>query len=85
MKEYNIPVIDTIATGNNIKRLREKSGIPVKELQGILGFSTPQAIYKWQCGDSMPTVDNLLFLSNIFGVSMDEIIIKKTLKGDIDE
>lgn len=76
MKEYNFPFVDCIATGNNIKNLREKSGISVRELQDIFGFSTPQAIYKWQYGISIPTVDNLIILSYIFKVSIDDIIVK---------
>ena len=42
----SIPTIDMAATGRNIARLRSLSGLSIRELQGILGFSTPQAIYK---------------------------------------
>jgi predicted transcriptional regulators len=56
-------------------RLREESGLSVRELQDIFGFATPQAIYKWQHGSAMPTIDNLIVLSAVFQVSMDEIII----------
>ena len=45
-----IPVIDMTATGINITRLRVNAGLTVKDLQDIFGFSTPQAIYKWQRG-----------------------------------
>lgn len=76
MKKHNFPIVDCMATGNNIKNLREKSGISVKGLQNIFGFSTPQAIYKWQYGMSIPTVDNLIILSTIFKVSIDDIIVK---------
>ena len=54
-----IPVVDLNRTGQNICILRKQSGISVKELQKMLGFATPQAIYKWQHGDSLPTVDRL--------------------------
>ena len=54
-----IQVVDRNRTGQNICILREQSGISVKELQKMLGFATPQAIYKWQHGDSLPTVDRL--------------------------
>lgn len=47
-----IPVIDMTATGNNINRMRINAGLTVKDLQDIFGFSTPQAIYKWQRGVS---------------------------------
>ena len=70
-----IPVIDMAATGINITRLRVNAGLTVKDLQDIFGFSTPQAIYKWQRGTALPTVDNLVVLAAIFGVKIDDILI----------
>ena len=70
-----IPVIDLTATGINITRLRVNAGLTVKDLQDILVFNTPQAIYKWQRGDALPTVDNLAFLAAVFGVRIDDILI----------
>ena len=70
-----IPVIDMTATGINITRLRINAGLAVKDLQDIFGFSTPQAIYKWQRGTALPTVDNLVVLATVFGVRIDDILI----------
>ena len=70
-----IPVIDMTATGINITRLRINAGLTVKDLQDIFGFSTPQAIYKWQRGTALPTVDNLVVLATVFGVKIDDILI----------
>ena len=70
-----IPVIDLAATGININRLRANAGLTVKDLQDIFGFNTPQAIYKWQRGDALPTVDNLAVLAAVFGVRIDDILI----------
>jgi predicted transcriptional regulators len=72
------PTIDLVATGKNIIKLREESGLSVRDLQNIFGFATPQAIYKWQHGTALPTIDNLIVLSAIFKVSMEEIIIVET-------
>ena len=69
------PVIDMTATGINIVRMRQNTGLTVKELQDIFGFSTPQAIYKWQRGTAMPTVDNLVVLAAVFGVTIDDILV----------
>ncbi len=71
----NIPVIDMVATGMNITRLRINAGLTVRGLQNIFGFSTPQAIYKWQRGDAMPTLDNMVVLATVFGVAIDDIIV----------
>lgn len=72
------PTIDLVATGKNIIKLREESGLSVRDLQNIFGFATPQAIYKWQHGTALPTIDNLIVLSALFKVSMEEIIIVET-------
>ena len=63
------------ATGKNITYLRKKAGLSVKDLQRIFGFSTPQAIYKWQRGEAVPTVDNLVVLAVVFGVTIDDILV----------
>jgi len=73
----DFPTIDMAATGANIAALRRGAGITVRALQDIFGFSTPQAIFKWQRGDCMPTLDNLLILSTVFGCRMDDIIVRK--------
>ena len=70
-----IPVIDMTATGVNITRMRIAAGLTVKDVQDVFGFSTPQAIYKWQRGAALPTVDNLVVLAAIFGVKIDDILI----------
>ena len=69
-----IPVIDMTATGMNITRMRRNAGMSVKDLQEIFGFSTPQAIYKWQRGVALPTVDNLAVLAAVFDVRLDDIL-----------
>ena len=69
------PVIDMTATGMNIVRMRQNAGLTVKDLQDVFGFSTPQAIYKWQRGTAMPTVDNLVVLAAVFGVTIDDILV----------
>ena len=70
----NLPVVDLVQTGQNIQLLRQQRGISVRQLQGMLGFATPQAIYNWQHGVSLPTVDNLVALSVIFAVPLETIL-----------
>ncbi len=71
----SVPAVNMKATGVNITRLREAAGLSVRNIQEIFGFATPQAIYKWQNGVSLPTIDNLVVLAAVLGVTMDEIII----------
>ena len=73
---YAFPSIDMAATGSNIVRMRRQTGMSVQDLQQIFGFSTPQAIYKWQRGTAMPTLDNLVVLAAVFGTTLDAIIVR---------
>ena len=54
MQQKVFPVIDPVATGANIVRLRTERGLSVRDLQVYFGFEEPQAIYKWQKGKSLP-------------------------------
>ena len=72
---HTIPIIDMVKTGQNIMNLRVEAGLSVKDLQDIFGFATPQAIYKWQHGTTLPTIDNLVVLAAVFHVHMDEILV----------
>lgn len=69
------PVIDPVATGENILRLRKARGLTVRDLQSWFGFEEPQAIYKWQKGKSLPSVDNLYALGALLNVPMEEILV----------
>ena len=71
----NIPTIDMVKTGQNIIRLRKEKGLTVKDLQSAFGFETPQAIYKWQHGTALPSVDNLVILAALLEVPVDEILV----------
>ena len=73
-----VPYINTVATGENINRMRMEAGFTVKDMQAVFGFATPQAIYKWIHGTAMPTIDNLVILAAVLGVTMDEIIVVDT-------
>lgn len=79
MTQVLFPTIDLRATGENIIRLRKANGFTVRELQHYFGFEEPQAIYKWQQGNCLPSVDNLFALSRLFGVSMNEILVQSQL------
>ena len=74
----NMPVIDMVRTGQNIGRLRKQAGLSVRDLQDIFGFATPQAIYKWQQGVALPTIDNLVVLAAVLQVRMDDILVTDT-------
>ena len=74
----DLPTIDMIQTGKNINRLRKQANLSVKDLQNIFGFATPQAIYKWQQGAALPSIDNLVVLAAVLQVSLDDILVVNT-------
>lgn len=69
-----LPRIDLIETGRNIEYLRRLHGLSVKDLQEYFGFASPQTIYKWQWGESIPSIDNLVILSDLFKTPMERIL-----------
>ena len=69
------PVINMAKTGRCIEEQRRKAGLSVRELQSYFAFTTPQAIYKWQYGQCLPTVDNLLALSRVLGCKMEDLLV----------
>ena len=68
------PLIDKRETGINLRRIMDKRGITVKEVQEWLGLGSVQSVYHWLNGISMPTVDNLYALSGLFQGPIDAIV-----------
>ena len=71
----NFPVLDPARTGANIADLRKAAGLSVHDLQTVFGFNSPQAIYKWQNGTALPTIDNLIVLAAVLQVRIDDILV----------
>ena len=71
----SFPVINLAETGRCIERQRRQAGLTVRDLQTYFGFEYPQAIYKWQHGECLPTVDNLLALARLLQVSMEDLLV----------
>lgn len=71
----SIPTIDMRMTAHNIAKLRQAAGLSVHDLQMAFGFNSPQAIYKWQNGTALPTVDNLIVLAALLHVRIDDILV----------
>ena len=79
----SFPVIDMAATGRNIQKLRESSGLTVADLQAYFGFEAPQAIYRWQSGKTIPSTDNLLALGYLLDVPMESILVRRVVREDV--
>ncbi len=73
-------ILDAKKTGERIKELRKELDLTVEDISSHLGLESVQAVYKWQRGDSLPTVDNLYALGKLFKTPVDEI-----LRGDRED
>lgn len=62
-------------TGSRLASLRKEFGYSQESLAQELGLSR-QAISKWERGESAPDTDNLIALSNLYGVSIDDLLHK---------
>lgn len=69
-----LPLVDMKSTGKRIKTLRQDADLRLHEASKILGVSV-QSICKWERGDNLPSIDNLVILAALFGVKLDDIVI----------
>ena len=69
------PTIDVKATGMRIRQIMNQRKLTVKDVQKYLNLSSVQSIYHWLNGQSMPTVDNLYALSELFQLPVDMMIV----------
>ena len=69
------PSIDLVRTGKRIETMRKNHGFSVRDIQDYFGFEYPQAVYKWQHGECLPSVDNLFALARLFRVGMDDLLV----------
>ena len=63
-------------TGIRLKHLAKCKGYSVKDIQDYLGLSCPQSIYRWYKGLILPSIDNLLRLSELYDMHMEELLVK---------
>lgn len=78
MKEVKIyPNIDMQRTGIRLKEFIQKNGYCVADIQEYLHLSCPQPVYRWFKGMILPSVDHLLMLSELLGVHMEDLLVKK--------
>ncbi len=70
-----MPVINMKATGVKIKDLIKAKGLTVKDVQKVFGFASPYPIYKWQNGQSLPAIENLVVLAKMMDTTVDELLV----------
>ncbi len=74
-ESFVYPQIDLKKTGAWLRTLCAYKGYSVKDIQDKLHISSNQAIYEWFNGHTLPSVNNLLALSSLLGVSMNNLLV----------
>ena len=74
MEGMRLRQINLIKTGERIQQLRKERGLTAKQITDTLGL-IPQTYYKWVWGNSIPSIDSLIGLADIFRVKVDDIIV----------
>lgn len=62
-----------LMTANRLQQLRKANGYSQDVLAEKLGISR-QAVSKWERAESSPSVDNLLDLAKLYGITVDEML-----------
>lgn len=68
--------LDIVATGRKIKLLMEEREIAIKDLSKVMNVSF-QAVYRWQKGETLPTISNMFILGQLLQVDVDEMLVAK--------
>lgn len=55
---------------NNLKFFRQKLGYTQEQIAELLDVSR-QAVAKWENGSSLPNIDNVIALADLYGISVD--------------
>ena len=76
--------IDIQMTGRKLRQYASKCGYSVKDIQNYLRLSCPQPVYRWFNGVILPSVDNLLRLSELFCVHMEDLLVKQSIHYDYE-
>ena len=71
--------IDAAATGRNMVALRNAAGLTTMDIANAMGFTSRNAIYRWFSGDSLPALDNIVVLADLFGVRVDDILVTRNV------
>ena len=73
--------MDLIKIGKFIAELRKEQGLSQTQLGEKIGV-TNKTVSRWETGTYLPPADMLLVLSEMFGVSINEMLCGKRLKDE---
>lgn len=65
--------MNEMSLGQQLKKFRELKSLSQEDIAQKIGV-TRQAVYKWENDKSYPDIDNLILLSELYNVTLDELI-----------
>lgn len=77
--------IDFVETGKNIRRYRLMRGLSVQDVSDFFGGIARNSIYKWERGETLPSLEHLYALAWLLRVSLDELIVGNRESPDFDD
>ena len=69
------PVINSEKTGKNIKKIISRSGMKMDDVMNYLGIAERSSLYRWFRGERIPSLENMLALSALLGISVNDIVV----------
>lgn len=71
----DLPHINVDVTGKQLKRIRKEHNFSVQDIQHQIGLISAQAIYKWERGQALPSLDNIVILAKLYEVTLDDLLV----------
>lgn len=71
----DLPHINVDATGKQLKLIRKEHNFSVQDIQHQIGLISAQAIYKWERGQALPSLDNIVILAKLYEVTLDDLLV----------
>ena len=76
------PLVDAEATGKRIHELMIERGFDAHDIQKVMGGLSHTSVYNWFNGKSLPRIDFLVVLSNLFNMPLDDLIVVQHQKRE---
>ena len=73
LSKKGLPVFMNLLTANRLQQFRKANGYTQEVLAEKLSVSR-QSISKWERGEAIPEIDNLMALSKLYGVTIDALL-----------
>lgn len=81
--------IDLMATGKQLKTLRQKNSLTQEELSELFelgGYSASRVIISlWENGRKLPRLQHVVFLAELYGCSLDELVVSQRRSREAED